>query len=314
MNRTGKPLTALQTKTFANMGIVTKQLVDAWLAQVDSSVYVLPSGAPDDKTNYGLYWIKFSIGQDANGNTIYSQPERALNKAMDVRPTDGFPVSVYRSPRSGYWVIDSANYEAAIRGGFDTRQLNHNDPRKSQITLRQIRNGRGYSPTTSTATGTTISVESLFYQWEGTLKNALKSNSIELSSSIPTAGNERLTLVAMRAYDSTIQTIDGTTRTLSTAKYALSDTDELIGALDDYTIPIAAYRLSDAQAVIDDSDLSFDARQFVNVPPPRGWPYRIKRHTRLLADYQAVVSERQIINAGGALCIDADADYRINAA
>lgn len=311
MNRTARPLPARSIKGFADLGLLTKQLIPAVLAQVAGSVKVAPSGYPDDETHFGKYWIRFKVGSDADGNSGYSQTVPALNHATDVRDIEGFEVLVYRSLADGGWIIAKANYRALNRAGFDTRQLNPNESRHKHIALRQIRNGRLFAPATSQALQKTVSVEALLYLWDGQLKNAQQDQSIDLSGSIPSAGNERLTLLALTPTDNSIQVIDGATRSLTTAKYALSDTDALVAQLEDYTLPLGAYQLGDAQAGVDDSDLAFDARQFVNVQQPRGWPQPITRHTHLLANYQVVVHGKQTIEPGGVLRLSPDSDYRI---
>lgn len=314
INRTAMSLPPNATKSMSAFGLHIGQTVQAALGDEYGNIYVKADSVQvGGKQHYGQLYVRIITGEDGNGNTAYAQAQPALNKAQ-IPTMYGMRVLVALNPVSGGLQIVSLDYDAAVNAGINTNAYNLLDSSNRQLFFRSLRNFRLFSPATANEDKTIITIEPLVFLYEGVLYNGGKavSDDIDLASSVPTAGNERLVLIAVRAHDRTVQTIESATRTISTAKYALSDLNVLAAQLDDTAMVSGAVRLADARATITESDLQYDVRQLVNVPRPRGWPYVISRHIHMLANQQETVRGSQTIEAGGILELDAGSDFLIN--
>ncbi len=318
INRTAKPLRVRDIQQMQEFGLHTRGTVAAILGDLNGNIYVSPNANSANSTyHYGKYWIRVRAHIDGEGFTGFSQAVPAINQSLTLPTLAGLPLRVAIDPTNGEWVIKDIDFKRVNAGAFNTNALNQGDPANRQIWIRNIRDGKVFVPgTAADSSETRITIEPFLFAFDGALYNGNKTltDNIDLTSHIPTAGNERLILVAMRANDRTIQIIVGSTRTITGLKYAVSDVNALVQQLDDYAMPIAVLRLADAQAVIREKALEVDLRQMINVPHPRGWPWNITSHTHLLANHQQRVWKRQRIEPGGILRLDADSEYRIEAA
>lgn len=315
MNRTANPLRVRDIANMQRLGLHTRGTRPAILGDSSNNIYVAPNTNSSGSTfHYGKYWVRVLEHVDGDGFTTFSQAVPARNETFNLPTLAGFPILVAIDPTSGEWVIRGVHYQRLNAGGYNTNALNLGDPANRQIWIRNIRDGKVFVPgTAADSSETRITIEPFLFEFDGALYSGNKTltDNVDLASNIPSAGNERLTLVAMRANDRTIQTVDSATRTISGAQYAVSDVATLVTQLDDYAMLLGVLRLADAQAVIREKALEVDLRQFINVPLPRGWPYRITRHTHLLANQQQTVWGSQTIEAGGVLRLDPDSQFRI---
>ena len=318
INRTAKSLRVRDIQQMQEFGLHTRGTVAAILGDINGNIYVSPNANSANSTyHYGKYWIRVRAHIDGDGFTGFSQAVPAINQSLTLPTLAGLPLRAAIDPTNGEWVIKDIDFKRVNAGAFNTNALNLGDPANRQIWIRNIRDGKVFVPgTAADSSETRITIEPFLFKFDGALYNGNKTltDNVDLASNIPTAGNERLTLVALRANDRTVQTIDSATRSISGAKYAVSDVNTLVQQLDDYALPLAVLRLSDAQAVIREKALEVDVRQMINVPRPRGWPYRITHHTHLLANQQQTVRGSQTIEAGGVLQLDAGSDFLIEPA
>ena len=316
INRTAMSLKPDDVQSMSAFGLHIGQTVQAALGDEYGNIYV-KSGSVETggKQHYGRLYVRIVLGEDGNGNTAYAQAQPALNKAQ-IPIMHGMRVLVAINPVSGGLQIERLDFDAAVNAGINTHAYNLLDNSNRQLFFRSLRNFRLFPPATAAEDKTIITIEPLVFLFEGVLYNGGKavSDDIDLASSVPTAGNERLVLIAVRAHDRTVQIIEGATRTISTAKWGLSDLNVLAAQLDDTAIVSGAVRLADARATITEADLQYDVRQLINVPQPRGWPYVISRHIHMLANQQETVRGSQTIEAGGILQLDAGSDFLIEPA
>ena len=301
-SRSARSLSVHQIRAMADFGLHTGFTEVAYLGDAQGVIFVPPPDGDTSTAHYGHYYIRKQQGLDAQGNPVLSQAIPALNTVPNLPLKAGFPVRVRQNPATLGYVIVEIAYQAANGAGYDTRQLNLADPVHKIIRKRQIFDLKptaiGQAPTSRE---TRVPIQPYPLVWDGALVDLGKplANGVDLASSIPAAGLERLVLLGSRPTDQTVQAVIGNTRTIAPSDYSISDVSALVAQLDDYVMPLATYRLSDAQPAVRESDLEHDIRQLWHVQPPRGMPITLSRHFLVLDNYRITTSGSHTTAAGG---------------
>lgn len=285
MNRTAKPLLPIHYDDYTAFALHTGALKRAYLGNAAGVIEVQANG--NSTEHYGKVYIRFPENTDDNNATVLGQAvEASVSPNVNFTYKTNLPVLVRKiGANGGYRVVD-VDEHAARNVGFNTHSLNPLNPANTQDWLRNMRDGRLFAPATQDVGSLYVSVEPFVYYFDGSLYDGGKPSSINLSSYMPGTLLERLVLVGERSYDGSIQIISGSTRTITTTKYALSDISPLTYQFDDYMMPIRAVKLADNESTVLEKDLHQDLRQFMNVPQPRGFPQSIRRHIAVLGNYQ----------------------------
>lgn len=298
-SRVNKPLPRIQATEGYAFGQLTGQTTKATVGDGSGNVFV---SANNSNRNYGRVWIRVNQGVDANGEAITSPPIKALaNK--DFYPADGMPVNVSVDPVTGAYRIEGNDVLAAGRGGINTNGFNTQNPAHNSKHFADLRDMRSFVPTTNTTSTTKITIEPYLYIYNGTVKLAEKglSDNVDLSSYVPTAGNERLVGIAIKASDNSVQIVSGTTRTISSDPFAIADLQELADLLDTDAMPVDIWRLKNAQSEINIADRFMDWRQIVNVPGGAGgsgYPDPVTITFEVIAGYTVLVKDSISVTTG----------------
>lgn len=274
-NRTAKPISPQLAR---NMKPYVEQIgleTTAYLGNEFGEVPVAANPETNSTSHYGRYWIRLRTGNDNNGNAILGTPQKARkdNNLNYMIEWVGYPVRVRYDRNTGEWVIVSMDDSELLQAGIDTRSNNMFRQLNNQW-FRNTRDGRVFVPSETDGGSKLFTIESAYVHWkaDNSIYNLGKgiSDNLDLSSYIPTAGNERLVLVGERWHDRTIQLIASATRAVTTADYSLSDVQALAIQLDDYAQPLGVFRLSNAQATVTWENLEIDLRSPFQAPQIRG--------------------------------------------
>jgi hypothetical protein len=297
MNRTSKPLSFENYDDYIAYALQTGQLRRAYLGNGNGHIVVLANGLSND--HYGKVWIRFADGQDDNGAMVFGQALQAsVNPNVNYTYKTNLPLLVRKSGADGYWIVERVDEKAARNAGYNTHVLNPKSPESEQFWLRQAWDGRISAVSTDTTPSTNVTVNPFLFEFDGAIYDGGEAQTVDLSSYIPSTGDERLALIGKRANDNTVQVIQSATRTATTARYDLSTIAALIDEFDDYVMPIQAVKMVGGATAIYETDLHQDLRQFMNVQQPRGFPTVIKRHIKILADYQQMFKGSLSITTG----------------
>jgi hypothetical protein len=286
-NRTARSLDIGDYPEYIALQLQTGQLKRAYLGNINNVIPVTTNNVSND--HFGKVYIRFVDGMDDNGATVLGQAVEAwVNPNCNFTYKSKLPVLVRTIGANNGYMVEQVDVVAAARANYNTHALNPMSPENNQIWLRQIRDGRVFAPATADTPSTSVTVEPFIFYFDGAFYDGGKPNSIQLSSYIPTNGNERLVLIGINAYTNAVQIVQSVTRTITTVRYALSDISDLIDEFDDYTMPVQAVKLANGEATVLEKDIHQDLRQFINVQQPRGFPQVIRRHIQIVADYQQV--------------------------
>lgn len=296
--RTNKPLKRVNSgemKAYLEQSGKTKLAI---IGDGSNNIKVASNG---DSSNYGFVWIRLVQGTDVNGEAVTGVPTKAVAQA-DFYPAQGMPVRVSKNRATGFLEIQGNDVAQARAGGINTNSFNAHDPSRYVSTFADIRNMRTFAIGSATTTSTKISIEPYIYIYNGVVRFTQKgqSDNIDLASYIPTAGNERLVGVALKASDNTVQIVGGTARTITNSTWSLSAIQELYDGLDSDAMPIDIYRLSNAQTNITNDNRLFDWRQVVNVPGTNnlGYPNPVSAPTVVADGYTLLVADSIKITTG----------------
>jgi hypothetical protein len=297
MNRTANPLDFQNYDDYIAYGLQTKQLRRAYLGDGNGRILVLANGMATD--HYGKVWIRFADGTDDNGTTVFGQAVQAsVNPNVNYTHKTNLPLLVRTSNANKRFIVEQVDEEAARNAGYNTHVLNPLAPEQKRFWMRQAWDAAISAVATDTTPSTNVTMNPFLFEFDGVIYDGGEAQSIDLSAYIPSAGDERLVLIGKRANDNTVQVIQSATRTATTTLYDLSTIAALIDEFDDYVMPKQAVKLIGGATSVYERDLHQDLRQFVNVQQPRGFPSVIKRHTKILADYQQMFKGSLSITTG----------------
>lgn len=264
-SRVGRPLARINTLEQTALREQSGATISGLLGDGNGNVRVL---SDDNSENLGLVWARIYEGINPLTGTVQtSVPFRAINNGI-FYPADNMAVRLSKNPVTGLMQVEKNDPDRAQAIGLNLNGLNPQDPAINNHKFADIRNMRTFIPTSNTISSTSISIEPYLYAYNGTIKLAEKgqSDNIDLASYIPTAGNERLVGIAIKASDNSVQIVSGTPRTITGGSWSLSDYQELYDLLDADAMPSDIWRLHNAQTEITMSDRLLDWRQVINVP------------------------------------------------
>lgn len=212
------------------------------------------------------YFIRFTASVDADGFVETTQAQRAYAASGQFYDAQDIPVRVRQDPVTGAYIIEGQDPQVSELMKISTAGLNKGIRGADDILLKNIRNFRTVE---SIADTTVVNNEPGIIFRNGVFSDVkrLTSDNDDLASFIPTAGNERLVIKYWQPSTLSMQFIAGATRTISGTPYTLDDVTAVVTLnnpdLTDF-VPIAAYRLADAQTNVTRKDRVFDLRQFIN--------------------------------------------------
>lgn len=266
----------------------------ALLGNASGQIYV--QGEPE------LVWVRLEAGSDANGNTIYggATQVKAGTRASYPIVANG-RVWVGADYRGEFSVLEAdSSYLAQV--GLNPTITNKLAPEQQWVSLQSMTIGLSL-PVGSTGTPSTlVNAHPILYVdydynlqlFEGTQTPAAM---LDLSSFIPTAGNQCVVLVALDTLTNTLIATATTPVTIDTPLVPLIALNTCLGQMFNDVIPLQSLKLANAQTFIDARSLYVDPRQFLNVPPAYGFASPVVRKTRIQAGRQVVLYNELIVDS-----------------
>lgn len=288
--------------------VVGKQVRRFLAAKFDTRAAILgdENGVVDVQGTLDKVYVRYAEGVDANGLTVYSQPQivsagvegnylTAAGRGVRVGLDDYGELAVMRS--------DSRDITAS---GTSIRVLNQARPETKFVSLGQISLLMTRPVGNASNPSFLVNVQQLWYdhyngiqKWRGT---EILTDKVDLELFVPSAGNQCVVTLFLDTYDNSIQVTASTTQTIDTP-IDKTDYDECFIQRNAETIPIGSYVLADAQAFIDSKSIALDMRQLINVPIPLGSPSLITTRQRIRTGYTLVIDEVDISGINGELDI-----------
>lgn len=293
INRTANPIPQNQGEILSRYSEQTRQEFSAVLGNGVDEIGVSPNPDNNGNGNWGYYWIRLATGNDNGGATQYGEPQKAnIDRLIHIPETQGLPIRVYKSGKNGEWVIsavDNRVLQAANvnPSGFNLFRI------LNSLWARMLRDGRLFSPNQFNSGQSRFTIESYVGIWDGDRQfyehGRGLSADLDLISYVPTAGNERLVLIAYLPYEDDYQIVSGATRTIVASNFDLDYLNDMASQLLDYAMPKGCFRLQNAQTTVTVEDFRIDLRQWFLSTRPHGFPMTVSVPRTIISDYQQVV-------------------------
>jgi hypothetical protein len=230
----------------------------------------------------GKIWVRFRAGIDGTGNVTYGPAVKVNRGDANYWDKANAPVRVIYDENDELTVKGVDNREA--RGAnLDTGMLNYGSKVSRWFLLKYAITAACRPVGTTADPSTLVSVRGMVYvdnygDIHDLPETARQADKIDLAAYIPVAGYHRIVCVFARTIANTYQVV-GSTAQLETSDLDLTDFQECFDQQDAETIPLAAYKLANAQSSIDIRHLAEDLRQFVNMPQVLGFPNPVAKNT-----------------------------------
>lgn len=293
INRTSNPIPQALGATLARYSEQTRQEFSAVLGNGLDEIGVSPNPDNNGNGSWGYYWIRLATGNDNGGATQYGEPQKAnIDKLIHIPETQGLPIRVYKSGKNGEWVISSVDNRVLVAANVNPSGFNLYRILNS-LWARMLRDGRVFSPNKTNSGGTRYTVESYVGVWDGDRlfheHGRGLSAALDLFAHVPTAGNERLVLIAYLPYEDDYQAVSGASRTITAENFDLNYINAMAIQLYDYAMPKGCFRLQNAQTTITVEDFRIDLRQWFMATRPHGFPMTVSAPRTIISGYQQVI-------------------------
>lgn len=311
INRTTKPIPQSMGNTLNQYTRQLRQSRAAILGDGIGSIAVAPNPDNNGTEHYGRYWIRLAIGNDNNNNTQYGEPQKARVKDfLNFEERQDLPLRVFQDGRNGEWIIASIDTDKLIAASVNPSSYNFFRILNS-LFARMLRDGRIFVANQLNSNGTKYSIESYVGFWDADRSfhehgRGLSSN-LDLASYIPSAGNERLVLIAYLPYEDSYQVVSGASRTIVATAFDMTYLNTMAVQLNDYAMPKGCFHLKNAQGTVTQEDFTIDLRQWFLASRPRGFPKTISYPTTIVSDYQQLFYGTLTINS--TLTLDGELAY-----
>ena len=289
----------MRLKQIAN--VIGKEVRRAISARFDTRAAILgdENGVVDVLGTTDKVYVRYAEGVDANGLTVYSQPQivsagvegnylTAAGRGVRVGLDDYGELAVKRS--------DVRDVNAS---GTSIRVLNQARPETKFVSLGQISLLMTRPVGNASNPSFLVNVQQLWYdhynainKWRGT---EILTDKIDLEPFVPSAGNQCVVCLFLDTYNNSIQVTASTTQTIDTV-IDKTDYDECFAQRNAETIPIGSYVLADDQAFIDSKSIALDMRQLINVPETLGYANPIEYRARLRSGQSLVNAGTLVVN------------------
>lgn len=293
INRTARPIPQALGETLYQYSEQRKQEFSAVLGNGIDEIGVSPNPDNNGNNNWGYYWIRLATGNDNGGATQYGEPQKAnIDRLIHVPETQGLPIRVYKSGKNGEWVISGVDNKILVAANVNPSGYNLFRILNS-LWARMLRDGRVFSPNQVNSGETRYTVESYVGLWDGDRMfhehGRGLSADLDIFPYVPSAGNERLVLIAYLPYEDDYQAIAGDTRTISAANFDLDYLNDMAIQLMDYAMPKGCFRLQNGQTTVTIEDFRIDLRQWFLATRPHGFPMTISAPRTIISGYQQVI-------------------------
>jgi hypothetical protein len=235
---------------------------------------VLGDGLGNPYARRSRYWVRFPLGTDSNGQTIYSPP-RAVRYTGEstLIAREGVEVLVRIDPYDGVETITRIVPDYADRADFDSRILNGGEPISSWVDVKNFI--RFLCRPVGSSTQVTIRENPFhvdnFMDWN-TFGGTVPSEQPDLDAYIPGTGEHRLLIVwwDFLVWDWLVTA--STAQALATDLDS-TDYDECFAQLPHHELkPLTALKLADDQATLTMTDVIEDLRTWLPTPHIYGFP------------------------------------------
>ncbi len=231
----------------------------------------------------GRVYVRFEGGIDANGVTQYSSPVEAYHEiGADYYPVPNQRVRVKYDEYNNLVVTGADKYNV-IDNGLNPSITNRLAPENNFLYLQNIIPLKAIPQGTATTASTLVTVMPLVYDHYNDYQ-VTSTIQVDLASYVPIALYHRIVILWLDTYTNTVTVSASTSQTIAT-DIDSTDIDECFADRPADGIPIAGFRLQNAEANVTQSNVYEDYRQFLNVPPVIGYANPLTFNTRIRSGY-----------------------------
>ncbi len=231
----------------------------------------------------GRVYVRFEGGIDANGVTQYSSPVEVYHEiGADYYPVPNQRVRVKYDEYNNLVVTGADKYNV-IDNGMNPSITNSLAPENNFLYLQNIIPLKAIPQGTATTASTLVTVMPLVYDHYNDYQ-VTSTIQVDLASYVPIALYHRIVILWLDTYTNTVTVSASTSQTIAT-DIDSTDIDECFADRPADGIPIAGFRLQNAEANVTQSNVYEDYRQFLNVPPVIGYANPLTYNTRIRSGY-----------------------------
>jgi hypothetical protein len=241
----------------------------------------------------GQIWAERSAGLDANNQARTGEKIAVYTGGRNLFVYSGAKIKVAK--RDGVLKVVDIDDETLVKAGYEPKTLNNGWPANQWLYLENVSRGKFTTVGTSVSPSLLLGMRGLAYiDNDGTFRLRQldrQSSKPSLASYVPSAGQHRLVMVFIRAYDNSIQLFGSTAQSIDT-EFDETDVQECIDqSIVNEDMPNLVLTLADAQTSADTTDVTDDFRQWLNTPQLPGmpnpltknWHIRVTRHELVAA-------------------------------
>ncbi len=263
------------------------------------------------QNNIGYVWVREILSHEqASGVPVYG-------KAHQVRSLGTFPVSYGQPVRVEYdaeddeWGIVRADFNEMVRRDINPVIANALNPYTQFLDLSSLPPLRTFAVSNGNTATTEVAVKNFFYiGTDGTLQTFSldPANRPDIGDNIPGAGLKRL----VHLWLTSTNTIDVSVSTPINSALPFDITVDLAECInnppDTLSIPIGAWQIENGQTAINEADLIYDTRPWLNTTPAGGvlgFPNPVTQ-TTIIQSGRTVTHAGDLVISTGDLIIQGD--------